>query len=40
MLSTMETPTAAEYPDSAKVNLEGRIFHTKDEADYWDGEGE
>jgi uncharacterized cupin superfamily protein len=40
MVSTMETPTAAEYPDSAKVNLEGRIFRTQDEADYWDGEGE
>jgi len=38
MLSTMELPTVAEYPDSAKVNVDGRVFRTADETDYWEGE--
>jgi hypothetical protein len=38
MLSTMELPTVAEYPDSAKVNVDGRVFRIADEADYWEGE--
>jgi uncharacterized cupin superfamily protein len=38
MLSTLELPTVAEYPDSAKVNVDGRVFRIADEADYWEGE--
>jgi uncharacterized cupin superfamily protein len=38
MLSTLELPTVAEYPDSAKVNVDGRVFRIADETDYWVGE--
>ena len=40
MISTMDEPSIAVYPDSGKVGVFplGRLFREVDAVDYWDGE--